>query len=287
MLQETRNSPSLWLEHFPRPLPEYNKYDCGYVVIGGGGIASTGAARISASCALRSGAGLVSIACDKESLPIYASSLQAVMTKIADSTEEFAKLIEDKKVKAIALGSGAGVTEKTKEFVLVTLANNKPVVIDADAITIFSDNPQLLFSSIKSSCIMTPHEGEFKRLFGAFIDGQENRESRAQQAARLSGAVVILKGANTVIAAPDGRIVVNYDAPAYLATAGTGDALAGICAGLLAQGMPAFEAGCAAVWLHTQTALKFGVGLIAEDIADLLPTVLKKIHSLKNSKLPD
>lgn len=280
-MQETKNSPELWLKHFPELRPEYNKYDRGYAIIGGGGIASTGAARISARCALRSGSGLVSVACDAESLPVYASSLQAVMTKITGNTEEFAKLIEDKKVTAIALGSGAGVTEKTKQFVLCALAKNKPVIIDADAITIFSDNPHLLFSSIKSPCILTPHEGEFARLFGTLIDENESKEARAQQAAKLSGAVLILKGANTVIAAPDGRIIVNQDAPAYLASAGTGDALAGICAGLLAQGMPAFEAGCAAVWLHTQAALKFGVGLIAEDIADLLPSLLKKIHTLR------
>lgn len=282
MPHETKNSPELWLEYFPFLKPEYNKYDRGYVVIGGGCIASTGAARISARCALRSGAGLISIACDKESLPVYASSMQAVMTKIADSTEEFAKLIEDKKVTAIALGSGAGVTEKTKQFVLCALTNNKAVVIDADAITIFSDNPQLLLSSIKSPCIMTPHEGEFGRLFASLIDLQQSRIERAQQAAKLSGAVVILKGANTVITAPDGRIAVNHDAPPHLATAGTGDALAGICAGLIAQGMPAFEAGCAAVWMHTQAALKFGVGLIAEDIADLLPAVLKEVYYLKD-----
>ncbi|MEQ1706058.1 MAG: NAD(P)H-hydrate dehydratase [Rickettsiales bacterium] len=281
MSHETRNSPSLWLEHFPRPLPEHNKYDRGHAIIGGGGIASTGAARIAARCALRSGAGLVSVACDAESLPVYASSLQAIMTKLAGNTDEFAKLIEDKKVTAVALGSGAGITERTREFVLVSLAKNKPTVIDADGLSVFSKNPHLLFSSIKSPCILTPHEGEFVRLFGTLIDEQESKEARAQQAAKLSDAVIVLKGANTVIAAQDGRIVVNHDAPAYLASAGTGDALAGICAGLLAQGMPAFEAGCAAVWLHTQAALKFGVGLIAEDIADLLPVILKEIHALR------
>lgn len=284
MPHETRNSPELWLEHFPALKPEYNKYDRGYVVIGGGGIASTGAARISARCALRSGAGLVSVACDSESLPVYASSLQAVMTRLTNNAEEFLKLIEDKKVTSIALGSGAGVTERTQEFVLAALEMNKPVVIDADAISVFADNPQLLFSSIKSPCIMTPHEGEFARLFGNLIDSRQGRTERAQQAAKLSGSVVILKGADTVIAAPDGKTVINYDAPPYLATAGTGDALAGICAGLLAQGMPAFAAACAAVWMHTQAAIKFGIGLIAEDIADLLPEVLKEIHALKCAK---
>ncbi len=285
MLLETKNSPDVWLEHFPLIKPEYNKYDRGYAVIGGGGVASTGAAKISARCALRSGAGLVSIACDKESLPVYASSLQAVMTKLINNTQDFANLIEDKKITAVALGSGAGVIDKTKEFVLCALEKNKPAVIDADAISVFADSPNLLFNSIKSPCILTPHEGEFKRLFGAVVDMEKDRVERAKQAAKLSGAVIVLKGADTVITAPDSRIAINYDAPPYLATAGTGDALAGICAGLLAQGMPVFEAACAAVWLHTQAALKFGIGLIAEDIADLLPAVLKEIYALKNTKL--
>ncbi len=276
---EQENTPDLWLEHFPFPKQEGNKYDRGHAVIGGGGIASTGAAKIVARCALRSGAGLVSVACDAESLPIYATSFQAVMTKQVDNVQEFVKLIDDKRVTAVSLGSGAGVSERTKEFALAALAKNKPLVLDADAISVFSDNPHLLFSAIKSSCIMTPHEGEFSRLFGRLVEEGDSKLARAKKAAKLSGSVVVLKGFNTVIAAPDGRSAVNCNATPYLASAGTGDALAGICVGLLAQDMPAFEAACAGTWLHAEAASIFGVGLIAEDIAELLPEVLRSLKS--------
>lgn len=279
---EKENTPDLWIEYFPFPKQEGNKYDRGHAIIGGGGISSTGAAKIAARCALRSGAGLVSVACDAESLPVYAASFQAVMTKLVANVSEFTKLIDDKRVTAISLGSGAGIIEKTKEFVLAALAKNKSVVIDADALSVFADNPHLLFSAIKSPCILTPHEGEFKRLFGTLIDDGDSREIRAQMAAQLSGAVVILKGFNTVIAAPDGRIAINYNATPHLASAGTGDALAGICVGLLAQNMPAFEAACASVWLHAEAASRFGAGLTADDIAELLPEILKELMDYKS-----
>jgi NAD(P)H-hydrate epimerase len=276
---EQENTPDLWLEHFPFPKQEGNKYDRGHAVIGGGGIASTGAAKIAARCALRSGSGLVSVACDMESLPIYAASFQAVMTKPVGNVQEFVKLIDDKRVTAVSLGSGAGVSKKTKDFVLAALAENKPLVLDADAISVFSDSPNLLFSAIKSPCIMTPHEGEFKRLFGRLVEEGDSKSARAKKAAKLSGAVVVLKGFNTVIAAPDGRSAINNNATPYLASAGTGDALAGICVGLLAQGMPAFEAACAGIWLHAEAASRFGAGLIAEDIAELLPEILRRLAS--------
>jgi hydroxyethylthiazole kinase-like uncharacterized protein yjeF len=277
---EAKNTPDLWLKHFPVPMPEGNKYDRGHAIIGGGGIASTGAAKLVASCALRSGAGLVSVACDRESLLVYAASFQAVMTKLVENKQEFVRLIEDSRVSVISLGSGAGITEKTKEFVLAVLAKNKPLLLDADAISVFASNPLLLFSAIKSSkspCVMTPHEGEFKRLFGAFIEDNDSGLIRAKKASQLSGAVVVLKGFNTIIAAPDGRAAINHNATPYLATAGSGDALAGICVGLLAQAMPVFEAACAGVWLHSEVASRFGAGLIAEDIAELLPDLLKEI----------
>lgn len=281
MKKYEKNTPDLWLGFFPTPKPEGNKYDRGHVVIGGGGIASTGAAKIAARCALRSGVGLVSVACDRESLPVYAASFQAVMTKPVENKKDFSHLIEDKRVTAVSLGSGAGVSEKTKEFVLAALAKNKPLVLDADAISVFANIQHLLFPAIKSPCIITPHEGEFKRLFGKLIVDSgsdiESRLIRAKKAAELSGAVIILKGFNSIITAPDGRVAVNYNATPYLASAGTGDALTGICAGLLAQAMPAFEAACAAVWLHSEAASRFGAGLIAEDIADLLPCILQKI----------
>jgi len=268
------NTPTLWQRDFPYPHQDGNKYDRGHAVIYGGPLQSMGATKIAAHCALRSGAGLISVACDARTLPIYAASFQAVMTKLVRNQREFLHLITDSRVKGVLLGPGAGINSRTKVFVLATLAQKKPTVLDADALSIFSQKPHELFSAIQSPCILTSHEGEFQRLFGTFIAGNDSKLIRAREAARLSHAIVILKGSNTVIAAPDGRAVINNNATPYLATAGTGDALAGICVGLLAQGMPAFEAACAAVWLHAEAAARFGPGLIAEDIANLLPAVM-------------
>lgn len=281
----TNNDPSLWQAHFPTPTPEGNKYDRGHAVIMGGGIASTGATKLAARAALRVGAGLVSVACDMQSLPIYGAFFQAVMTKLTANAEEFSALITDNRVTAVLVGCGCGVSEKTKAFALFALSLKKPVVLDADALTVFEINPQKLFYAINSpsssnfSCILTPHDGEFTRLFGGFIEDSD-RVEKARKAAKLSGAVVVLKGFNTIIAAPDGRVAVNNNSTPYLATAGSGDVLAGICVGLLAQSMPAFEAACAGVWLHSEVARNFGAGLIAEDIAELLPKYLQKIINL-------
>lgn len=270
------NDPSLWRDKLPVPLPEGNKYDRGYAVITGGGLLSTGATKLAAGAALRIGAGLVSVACDSESLPVYAAYFQAVMNKLVWSVEEFSAFIADEKVTAVLVGCGCGVTQKTKDFALAALNLHKPTVLDADALTVFKDNPNELFSAIKSAkkpCILTPHEGEFARIFS--IDS--SRLERAKKSAEISGAVVILKGFNTVIAAPDGRVVINNNASPYLATAGSGDVLAGMCVGLLAGNMPAFEAACAVVWLHGEVGSKLGVGLIAEDIEEMLPKILSEI----------
>jgi NAD(P)H-hydrate epimerase len=285
MLGKSReNVPELWSSHFPYPQQDGNKYDRGHAIICGGPLQSTGAAKISAHCALRSGTGLVSVACDAAALPVYATSFQAIMTKLVRDKQEFSHLISDKRVKGVLIGPGAGITRRTKTFVLMALKLKKPTVLDADALTVFSDRPQNLFDAIQLPCILTPHDGEFLRLFGKSISENENKLAQAIQAAGLSHSVVILKGFNTIIAAPDGRAAINNNSTPYLATAGSGDALAGICVGLLAQGMPAFEAACAAVWLHTEAALSFGPGLIAEDIADLLPAVLKSLSENRISK---
>ncbi len=265
------NSPDLWRAVLPRPQADGHKYDRGYAVVLGGGIASTGAAKIAARNALRAGAGLVSIACDSEALPAYAAELEAVMTKRCDDLGAFETLIADAHVTAVLLGPAAGVTPRTREAVLAALALAKPCVLDADALTVFADAPETLFSRIQSPTILTPHAGEFARLFGAQDD--------ALAAAKRSHAVVVLKGAETIIAAPDGRCVVNHHASPYLATAGSGDALAGIITGLLAQDMEAFDAACAAVWMHGEVGIHFGAGLIAEDIADGLPAVLHRLCS--------
>lgn len=273
------NAPGLWRNKFPEQKKSQNKYSRGHVIIAGGGIETTGAARLSALAAeavLRSGAGLVTVVCNKESLTIYAQCLTAAMTKVANSKKEFAKILEDKKKNVVLIGPGCGVNKATKEKVLVALAANKKCVLDADALTVFKDNPEALFKAIKKNkaeVVLTPHEGEFRRLF----ETKNNKLISAQAAANESGAVVLFKGADTVIAAPDGRAAINTNAPATLATAGSGDVLAGIIVGLMAAGMDGFEAACAGAWIHGEAANIFGVGLISEDLPGLIPEVLKKL----------
>ena len=265
------NSPDLWA--LPNLKPDGSKYDRGHAVVVGGPVASTGAARLAARAALRAGAGLVSIACDPSSLIVYATALQAVMTKVVRDVAAFGELIADKRVTAMLIGPAAGVNDRTRDYVLAALSAEKACVLDADALTVFKDAPSDLFHAIRSPVLLTPHEGEFSRLFGKVND----READAVKAAQTSGAVVLLKGSDTVIAAPDGRIVINREAPPWLATAGSGDVLAGIATGLMAQGMEVFDAACAAAWLHAEAAKRFGPGLIAEDLSEQLPAVLRDL----------
>ncbi|MFT4073890.1 MAG: NAD(P)H-hydrate dehydratase [Asticcacaulis sp.] len=252
-----------------------SKYDRGHCIVLGGPVASTGAARLAARAALRIGAGLVSVACDPSSLIVYATALEAVMTKPVKDEAAFAVLIGDPRVTSLIMGPAAGVNERTQALVLAALKAGKACVLDADALTVFRDDPAELFQAIRSPVLLTPHEGEFTRLFGPI----GNRETAAQNAAQTSGAVVLLKGRDTVIAAPDGRLVINRDAPPTLATAGSGDVLAGFAGGLMAQGMPVFEAACAATWLHAECARRFGPGLISEDLSEILPKVLADLRS--------
>ncbi len=271
------NSPDLWLSRYPWPKSSGSKYDRGHAVVLGGPVAHTGAARLAARAALRSGAGLVSIACDPSSLIVYATALEAVMTKPVRDEAAFGELISDTRVTAVLIGPAAGVNDRTKALVTAALKAGKPCVLDADALTVFQDDPKVLFDAVRSPVLLTPHEGEFVRLFGKVTD----READALRAAKASGAVVLLKGSDTVIAAPDGRIVINRAAPAWLATAGSGDVLAGIATGLMAQGLDVFDAACAAAWLHAQAACAFGPGLIAEDIERELPGVLRGLSGEK------
>ncbi len=266
------NGPRLWQAQLPTLAAAGNKYSRGNVLISGGYPAS-GAARMSARAAARSGAGLVTIAVQAMALPVYAACLTSIMVKPLAGPEDFTNLLADPRYTAWLIGPGAGVGEETRHRVLALLATRRPTVLDADALTSFQDDPSALNRAIIGPCVMTPHDGEFRRLF----DPAGDKLNRTRAAARQSGAVIVLKGSDTVIAAPDGRAIINAHAPATLATAGSGDVLSGIIVGLLAQGMDPFLAAAAAVWLHGAAALGFGPGLLAEDLPDLLPGVFRQL----------
>jgi hydroxyethylthiazole kinase-like uncharacterized protein yjeF len=277
------NVPALWRHEFPIPLGAGHKYDRGHAVVVSGPSWSTGAARLAARGALRAGAGLVTIASPREALAVNAAANLAIMVRPVDGAEQLDRFLADRRLNAVAIGPGLGVGEATRALVLAALSGARAVVLDADAITSFAEQPQDLAEALLArrdrATIMTPHEGEFARYFGT-LDGRTHAGSkleRARLAAQLIGAVVVLKGADTVVAASDGRAAIAGNAPAYLATAGAGDVLTGISAGLLAQGMPAFEAAAAAVWLHGEAANMFGPGLIAEDLPEALPRVYRAL----------
>ena len=280
--RQWRNVPMFWASDFPRPSAEGHKYTRGHAIVAGGG-ALTGAAQLAAYAALRSGAGLVSIASPPEVVAIYRSGRPSIMVRDTPGTAAFAEAVSDQRVRAVLVGPGNGLSETTRANVLAALDGARACVIDADGISVFADDPGALFKHIKgrsADTVLTPHQGEFDRLFAdALDDDGADRLARARAAAALSGAVVVLKGADTVIAGPDGRAAINDNAPPTLATAGSGDVLAGIVLGLLAEGMPGFTAACAGVWLHGAAAAGFGPGLIAEDIADGLPDVLKSLYA--------
>ena len=269
------NNPAAWLQNYPWPSPDGHKYDRGHALVIGGAAVSSGAARLAARGALRIGAGLVTVAAPEAALSVYAAQLTAVMIA---PLEALAEHLRDQRKNAVLIGPGCGVGSDTRQRVSDILAANRACVLDADALTSYENEPNQLFEQIHSETILTPHEGEFSRLFGGGGDDNEHEDTGkvycARAAAAQSGAVVVLKGGDTVIAAPDGRAAINANAPADLATAGAGDVLAGFALGLLAQGMKTFEAACAAVWLHGATAGHFGPGLIAEDLSERLPAEL-------------
>jgi NAD(P)H-hydrate epimerase len=266
------NDPALWLAQLPQLVDSSNKYTRGHALISGG-YPMTGAARMAARAAARAGAGLTTIAVPEVALPVYATALTSIMVRPIATPEDFDHLLDDDRITAFLIGPGAGVGEQTRSRGLAMLGTGRATVIDADAITSFQDDPAALDRAIVGACVMTPHEGEFKRLF----DARGDKLLRTRAAARRSGAIIVLKGADTVIAAPDGRAIINTNAPPTLATAGSGDVLGGIVLGLLAQGMAPFIAAAAAVWLHGAAANAFGPGLMAEDLPDLLPGVLKRL----------
>lgn len=247
-----KNTPKLWKSLFPKPTPDGHKYDRGMAAIYGAPDL-TGATRLAASACARMGAGLVNVLSTPERADVYRAACPAhILVRSLDW--------DDPKVSARLYGSG-GLARGVK------IRFDRPCVLDAEAILALGGQ------AVSGVCVMTPHEGEFAK---AFPDIEGSREERALAAAAQSGAIVVLKGPETVIAAPDGRAVVNAHASPYLASAGTGDVLAGMITGLLAQGMPAFEAACAAVYLHGDAARRFGPGLVSGDLIDLIPASLKE-----------
>ena len=276
------NAPGLWRAHFPWPKRDGHKYGRGHAVVVSGPPAHTGAARLGARGALRIGAGLVSVASPADAIAVNAAHLTAIMLLPFDGPEGLADILADKRKNAVLLGPALGVGAPTQQLVHAVLASGAATVLDADAITSFAGGPSELFVAIAGRfgrpVVLTPHEGEFHRLFANA--GADSKLERARAAAHRSGSIVVLKGADTVIAAPGGRAAINDNAPPYLATAGAGDVLGGCMAGLLAQGMPAFEAACAGVWLHGAAAAAFGPGLIAEDLPEQLPQVLRALAPL-------
>lgn len=268
-LNVEQNSPELWKSALPSANATSDKYSRGHAVIFGG-YPLTGAARLAARAAARIGAGITTLAVASDAFAVYAAAVESIIVRPLVTPLDFTDLVGDRRVSACLIGPGAGVDDVTRARVLTLLLSGKPVVLDADALTVFQTDPSVLFSAITGHCVLTPHEGEFARIFDLVGD----KVIRTRAAAQRSGAVVVLKGAETVIAAPDGRTIINNNAPPTLATAGAGDVLAGIIVGLLAQGMDSLLAAAAAVWIHGAAASRFGVGLIAEDLPDLLPGVL-------------
>ena len=287
-VQTFENTPELWRSSWPGHGAQAHKYQRGHAVVVGGA-RMTGAARLAAKAAARIGAGLTTVAAPQVAWPVYAASLDCIMVHAIQGhsaraqADDLAEWLTDPRLSSVLIGPGAGA--EVRQAVLAVLRSGRNVVLDADALTAFQDRSAELFEAISradAQVVLTPHEGEFQRLFGRVLPQDQGLEqdklARARWAAQHSGAVVLLKGADTVVAAPDGRAAINGNAPHWLGTAGAGDVLAGIITGLLAQGMPAWEAACAAAWVHGEAARLFGPGLIADDLPEQLPAVLRQLH---------
>jgi ADP-dependent NAD(P)H-hydrate dehydratase / NAD(P)H-hydrate epimerase len=250
-----------------------HKFRRGHAVVWSGGEFATGASRLAALAAARSGAGLTTLIGSREALRVHAQHVSSIMLKPVENMEDLRLVFEDKRISSFCIGPAAGINDQTRKTVLRILQSGIDTVLDADALTVFADEADVLFAAIKAqpnrAVVMTPHEGEFARLFKSLNDTSDSKVERALRAAEISGARIILKGADSVITNPNGFARVNTNAPSKLATAGSGDVLAGIVTGLLAQGMDAFNAACAAVWLHGDAANRCEKRtLIAEDLLE-------------------
>ncbi|OJT99661.1 MAG: hypothetical protein BGN82_09825 [Alphaproteobacteria bacterium 65-7] len=301
------NTPALW--RYPWPQAAGHKYSRGHCVVVSGPAHATGAARLAARGALRIGAGLVSIASPPEAVAVNAAHLTAIMLKPFEGAAGLAALLEDKRLNSVVIGPGLGVSSpvraaqtgevavagsrdgegrrgmdvsgETRALVDAVLKSGVATVLDADALTSFRDDPDALFDRLHDACVLTPHAGEFERLFPGLLEASPSKVEAARAAAARAGCTVLLKGGDTVIADPSGRAAICANAPPWLATAGAGDVLAGCIAGLLAQGqnrnMGGFDAACAGAWLHGDAAARFGPGLIAEDLPEILPKSLESL----------
>ena len=271
-LQCWLNGPALFKDKLPHCEVNGHKFNRGHVLVRSGPVQSTGAARLCAETALYSGAGLVTVATTTEAMATNAAHLTAVMLQQIDTQDEWAESLTDHRINTVAVGPGNGLSEQTRQCVIASLQAEKHCVLDADALSCWQDpeHNSVLIRSLKlcsPTTVLTPHAGEFKRLFGEFLPEKfPSKLHQTREAARLVDSIIVYKGADTVIAAPDGRASINANAPPWLATAGAGDVLAGLIAALLAQGTPAFEAACAAVWLHGAAAENLGYPLCAEDM---------------------
>lgn len=269
------NGPALWAQHLPQRRATSHKYELGHALVVGGPGHATGAARLAATAALRAGAGLVTIAAPPDAVAVYAGHLTAVMTRPIATAAALLRLVEDRRITAALIGPGAGLGEPTLRHARALLEAGGPLVLDADALTVLG--PKLRSGTVKlhAGCVLTPHDGELRRL----LDVAGDRLTRARAAASALGTIILLKGADTVVADPSGHATILDHAPSSLATAGTGDVLAGLVLGLLAQGMPAFHAASAGAWVHAQAARDIGGALIAEDLPGATAAVLARAQT--------
>ncbi|MBV9331697.1 MAG: NAD(P)H-hydrate dehydratase, partial [Alphaproteobacteria bacterium] len=250
-----------------------HKYARGHCLVISGPAHATGAARLAARGALRAGSGLVSVASPRDAVAVNAGALTAIMVKPFSGARGLAKLLSDVRLNTVVIGPGCGIGKATRDMVSACAASAAGLVLDADALTSFASAPRELFSILCEPAVLTPHEGEFERIFPGLLARSSNRVEAAREAAATARCSVLLKGPDTVVASPDGRAIVNTHAAPTLATAGSGDVLAGIVGGLMAQGMSSFEAAAAGAWLHGDAALRFGPGLVSEDLPEMLPAV--------------
>jgi hydroxyethylthiazole kinase-like uncharacterized protein yjeF len=271
------NGPGLWLARFPWPGVATHKHTRGRLIVISGEAWSTGAARLAARAGLRIGAGLVTLVSPPEALMINAAHLEAVMLRAFETDLDVEAAGAD--ADCAVIGPAAGVTDATLTNVMALARTGAALVIDADALSVFRDDPAELFRVLDRDDVLTPHQGEFERVFPGLLKASPERITATRAAAARAQAVVLLKGSDTVIAAPDGRAAVNMNGTPWLATAGSGDVLAGLIGGLIAQGMESFEAACAGVWIHAACAEAFGPGLISEDLPGLVPLVLKRLRA--------